>query len=248
MKDDSRDSGRQRLFRALRPGASRASVVVALLLALLGFAAVVQVRVNHADTDFSGARRQDLVELLDSLDAAAQRAQSEISDLQQTQRSLETNADANRVALEAARRQVETLGILAGTLPAVGEGVRITIDDPSGSVGSSTLVNAIEELRDAGAEAIEINDRVRLVAESAVVDTDSGVTVDGVGLRAPYVIDAIGSSHTLSDAVVFPGGLGDEVEALGGTVKVQELPNVEVSALHTPKEPQYAQPTSGSGG
>ena len=248
MSDDPRNSGRQRLVLAMRPGASRANVVVAVLLAVLGFAAVVQVRTNNADTDYTGARRQDLVELLDSLDAAAQRAQAEISDLQQTQRDLQSSADANQVALDEARRQVETVGILAGTLPAVGQGVRITIDDPSGAVGSSTLVNAIEELRDAGAEAIELNDRVRVVAETALVDSDNGVTVDGVELRAPYVIEAIGSSHTLGDAVDFPGGLGDEVKALGGSVEVQELSTMEISALHTPKEPQYAQPTSGSGG
>jgi uncharacterized protein YlxW (UPF0749 family) len=57
------------------------------------------------------------------------------------------------------------------------------------------------------------------------------------------VIEAIGSAHTLSDAVGFPGGLADEISSLGGKVTVQEDDSVEVDALHPVDQPQYSHPT-----
>ena len=60
------------------------------------------------------------------------------------------------------------LRILTGTVAATGPGVTLTIDDPDGSVTAATLLDGVEELRDAGAEAIEINDSVRVVASTCV--------------------------------------------------------------------------------
>jgi uncharacterized protein YlxW (UPF0749 family) len=217
-------------------------------MVLVGFGLVLQVRTTHSANDFAGARRGDLVELLDSLEAASQRTQSQIDSLEETKASLQSDTNRNQAALDAAREQVQVLGILAGTIPAQGPGVRITIADPSNAIGSSTLLNALEELRDAGAEAIELNDSVRVVAQTALVDLDNGVEVDGVQLQQPYVIEAIGSAHTLHAAVMFPGGLRDEVETFGATVKVRELSDVEIASLHQVEQPQYAQTVPQSGG
>jgi uncharacterized protein YlxW (UPF0749 family) len=242
------DDGRDRLIAAMKPRASRAQVVVAVLMVLVGFGLVLQVRTTHSTNDFAGARRGDLVELLDSLEAASQRTQSQIDTLEETKASLQSDTNRNQAALDAAREQVQILGILAGTIPAQGPGVRITITDPSNAIGSSTLLNALEELRDAGAEAIELNDSVRVVAQTALVDADDGVEVDGIQLQQPYVIEAIGSAHTLHAAVMFPGGLRDEVETFGGSVRVRDLSDIEIASLHQVEQPQYAQTVPESGG
>jgi uncharacterized protein YlxW (UPF0749 family) len=94
----------------LRPHASTASVVVAVLLALLGFAAVTQVRATESDTAYEGARRQDLVLLIDSLDAATQRAQADLADLQRTRRSLQADTSAQRAVLRQSRQQLRVQG------------------------------------------------------------------------------------------------------------------------------------------
>jgi uncharacterized protein YlxW (UPF0749 family) len=155
---------------------------------------------------------------------------------------LESTTDNRRAALQEARAEATTLAILTGTVPATGPGVVIRIDDPDGAVGAATMLNAIQELRDAGAESIEINDSARVVAQTYFADRDGSLTVDGDPLRPPYVIDAIGSPPTLSVAVVFPGGLEDEVRALGGTVEVQQVEAVDVTSLAEQRTPEYAQP------
>ncbi len=220
-----------------------AQLVVAVLLALLGFAAAAQIRLTHQDGSYAGQRREDLIELLDSLAAAAERTQKQIDELERTRSDLLSSSERREAAVEAANEQLAVLGILAGTLPAEGPGVTVTITDPSGAVTAASILNGVEELRDAGAEAIEINDRARVVASTAFVERDGVVLVDGHELRPPYVLDAIGSSHTLSEAVIFPGGLADEVSRLGGEVAVEEAAVVEVGSLHPVDPPEYAQPT-----
>jgi uncharacterized protein YlxW (UPF0749 family) len=235
----------RRTLRSLfagRPG--RAQIIVAVLLAALGFAAVVQVRLTRTDDNFTGARRDDLVTLLDSLSGAADRAQQQIGDLEQTRRDLLSTSQRRSAALAEERSRLSVLQILTGSVAAVGPGVTVTISDPGSAVTAPILLNGIDELRDAGAEAIELNNVVRVVASTSIVDRDGTIVADGTALQAPYVLDVIGSPHTLAEAVVFPGGLSDEVTSVNGKAAVTRAEVVKVTSLHTVAPPEYSQPTT----
>jgi len=236
------DTGRDRLVNALR-SPSRGQAVVGALLLVLGFAAVVQVRANDRDENFVGARQSDLIALINTLSLATDRAESEIVELEHTRDALRDDAESSQTALSVARQRAETLGILAGTLPAVGPGVRITVDARSGTIGTDQLLNGLEELRNAGAEAIEINDNVRVVAQTGLVDSPSqGLVVDGQPVQAPYVVDVIGDSSTLATALDFDGGFIEEVESVGGSVDVEKLDEVEIASVVRPEDPVFAKP------
>ena len=238
--------GRARLLEALRRPSSRGQATVAVLLAVLGFAAVTQVKANDKDDQYVGARQGDLVQYINNLSLASQRTEAEIARLEQTRDALRSDTRSRRTAVERAQQQADTLGIMAGTVPVVGSGVRVTVTDEKGGVGSNQLLEGLEELRDAGAEAIELNNRVRVVAQSSLKDVDGGVLVDGKVLRAPYVIEAIGSPHDLATALDFKGGFVDEVQRpdVDGKVETQETDNVEISTVVEPAAPQYAKPGS----
>jgi uncharacterized protein YlxW (UPF0749 family) len=235
-------------LRRLRAGfkPSRGQAIVAVVLALVGCVAVVQVRVNRADDGYQNARREDLIAILDGLGQNTRRLESEITDLEERKNSLSSSADKAQTARQQAEAQIRTLGILAGTMPAVGPGVRITLNDPQGKMTSSNLLDAIEELRDAGAEAIQVNGTVRVVASTDFVDDSPGIGVDGQKLTSPYTIEAIGESHNLAEAANFPGGLVSEVTGpqVGGTAEVNELDSVSITALHAPEEHRYARPAA----
>lgn len=235
-------TGRDRLSGALRKPGTRGQLTAAVLLALVGFAGVVQVQSNENDDDYAGARQEDLIQLLNSLAATSQRTEQEIAQLEQTRANLRSSTDSRRAALDQARQQASVLGILAGTAPAIGPGVRITIEDPTGAVGTDQLLNGLEELRDAGAEAIEINDAVRVIAQTALADGETGVVIDGRQLTPPYIIDAIGDPHTLTQGVEFTGGFIDGVEEVGGGVVVDPADNLEIATTREPEQPEYAEP------
>jgi uncharacterized protein YlxW (UPF0749 family) len=246
MPEPSKD-GRDRLREAMRPRISRAQALVGVLLAIVGYLGILQIRSEEAaNDDLAGARREDLLQLMDSLDAAATRVRTEIDDLERRRRDLQSSASSRRSAITEAREQVRSLGLLAGTLPATGPGIVVSIRDPQQSIGTSTLLNSMEELRDAGAEAIEINDSVRIVAQSAFVDVEGGVEVDGTLIRPPYRIEAIGDTHTLREAILFPGGLQDEVERLQGSVSISTSEDLDITSLYSHDAPKFATPSEGA--
>jgi uncharacterized protein YlxW (UPF0749 family) len=233
--------GRARLLSALRHPGSRGQVVAGLLLAALGFAGVTQVQANGKDDAYVGARQSDLVQYINSLDLASQRAERQITRLERTRDALGNDAQARRTALARARLQAATLGILAGTVPAEGPGVRVTVTDEGTGVGTNQLIDGLQELRDAGAEVIELNDKVRVVASTSLEDVGGGgVRIDGTTVKAPYVIEAIGDAHTLGSALDFTGGFIDEVRGVGGTVVVRQLRTVQITTVVDPRAPRYA--------
>lgn len=233
-------SAGQRLLRALiKPG--KGQVAVAILLAALGFTAVTQIRLYSSTDAYSGLPQSDLVEALSGLSAASAHAEAELTKLEQTRRSLQDSSDQGSVALEHARSELNTLGILAGTLPAVGPGLRIVVHDPHGRYSVGHLLDGIEELRDAGAEAIELNGQVRVVAQTSFAAGNGGILVDGRLVTAPYTLDVIGDPAQLIPALSFPGGFKDEVAEDGGTTTVTRLAAVHITVLRSGTQPQYAQ-------
>ncbi len=237
-------TGVERLRRSFfRP--SRGQAVVATLVGVLAFAAVTQVRLAGEDDPYSNLRESELIQTLNGLQAATRKAERDISDLEQTRDQLRSSTQRRTTALEQAQREVRTLGVLAGTLPARGPGIRITVEDPKGDLSLNHLLDGIEELRNAGVEAIEINDRARVIAQTSFEDDPEGVRVDGLALKAPYVIDAIGNPDTLAGALQFQDGFIDDVQRDNGSVTIKRPDRVDVTVTRTPVQPRYAEAVPG---
>jgi len=237
-------SGVDRLRRSfLSP--SRGQAVVGVLVGVLAFAAVTQVRLAGDDDTYSNLRESELIQALNGLQAASRRAERDINDLEATRDQLRSSTERRATALEQAQKEVQTLGVLAGTVPASGPGIQVTVEDPEGQLSLNHLLDGIEELRNAGVEAIEINDRVRVIAQTSFEEDPEGVRVDGVVLKPPYVIDAIGNADTLGGALQFQDGFTDDVERDGGSVSVKKADRVDVNVTRTPVRPRYAEAVPG---
>lgn len=230
------------LWRAARLRPSRSGVVVGVLAVLLGIAISAQVGQTR-QSGLESLRQGELVAVLDSVNQRSARLDEEITRLTAERDRLEREQGLDPTqARAAATERADALGILAGTVAARGPGVRITITDPGRTVGSATLLNAIQELRDAGAEAIQVGG-VRVVASSYVAEDPSGaVLVDGKPLPNPYAILAIGDAQTLASAMNIPGGVVETVRGVGATIAVSQQDGVRITALHTPVAPRYARP------
>ncbi len=225
-----------------RPG--RGQVLVGVILLVFGLVITLQIRSRAGQQDYSALRRTELVAILDDLTAESRRLEAEIAELRSTQQQLLSGADRQRVAREEAERRHRELSILSGAAPAVGEGIRVVITDPNQAVGETVLLNALEELRDAGAEVIEVNDRVRVVAASWIGGDGGQLTMDGVALQRPVVIDAIGEPHALTEALRYRGGLVSEIqdEKIGGTVSISASERIEIGSTREPSPPRFAKP------
>ncbi|SKC71263.1 DUF881 domain-containing protein [Krasilnikoviella flava] len=233
-------SGWRRLGAALRPRASRSQVLAGVLCAALGFALVVQVQQSASD-QLSSARQEDLVRLLDEVTDRAQQLGDEVSGLESTRDELESGSGQARSALELAEQRAESEGILSGRLPAQGPGVHVTIQDPGGSLKASQMFNVLEELRNAGAEVVELNG-VRLVTSTWFEDERAAIVVDGTALSSPYEWTVIGDPETMDRALEIPGGALATVRTAGAEASTTREDEVKITAVTPPQDPEFAQP------
>ncbi|MFD7924153.1 DUF881 domain-containing protein [Streptomyces sp. NPDC059740] len=237
-------TGRQRLAAGLwPPRVTRAQLIVAVLLFVLGLGLAIQVRSTSDNSALRGARQDDLVRILDELDNRSQRLTDEQRSLEGQKTELENSSDHAEEARKQTEAKERQLGVLAGTVAAEGPGITLTIDDPTHSVEADKLLDTIQELRAAGAEAIQVGD-VRIVADSYFSDVRGGVEIDGKRVTEPYRFQVIGKPQDLEPALNIPGGVVQTLEKEQAKVDVVRQEKITVDALRQAKRPDYARSSS----
>lgn len=231
---------------ASRRSRAVSTALVALLCGALGVAIVTQVQRTGSGDSLDSARPADLVVLLDNLQQREASLREEISTLQSTLGSLQADGQGSEAALAEAQQRTQSLAVLVGTVAATGPGLTLRLSDPGGAVGPDVLLDEVQELRAAGAEAMQVagsgGDAVRIGIDTAFTGRTGTVEVDGTPIRAPFTVTVIGDPPTMAAALNIPGGVVDTVSRAGGALDVQQQDRVEVSALRVPSEPQYARP------
>jgi uncharacterized protein YlxW (UPF0749 family) len=115
------------------------------LFVVLGFTLTAAIADNESESVLANARQSDLVSLLDDLAQREARLEAENSRLESARETLLGGDEYS--ALNEAKRRADALGVLAGSETIVGTGIEVSI---SGNLTASTLIDAIQELRDAG--------------------------------------------------------------------------------------------------
>jgi len=205
-----------------------AQLIIGVLAFALGLAFISVVHNNHGSLSLASATTAELVQILDGVTAERDRLQADIADLQQTRNDLLSGQTSQ--ALADAKTRAEQYAILAGTAKVRGPGILVTVQDATNAIDSSTLLDAVQELRDAGAESIQIGS-VRVIASTWFSNVQTGVSVSGTTLVSPYRILVIGNPQTLQTALRIPGGFLESVKALGGNASITAPPTVYINAV-----------------
>lgn len=226
------------LRRALTPHVGPTHLLVALLCAVLGFAAVAQIR-QQGDDPVAGMRQADLVELIGELGTREDELTTEKEELAEHLAELEDAASDSEAARQAAQERADTQEILAGTVPVTGPGLTLTVQDPAGTVTAQTLYSVLQELRNAGAEAVELGG-VRLGASSSITGEEGALRVDGTALTSPYRWQAIGDAAGMSTALGIPGGALAQLRSQGATATVTQEDDFTITTVREVSEPRWA--------
>lgn len=222
---------RQSPWRRLARGGRRTSggTFLAALLALgLGFAVVTQVRQNEK-SGLDALSQADLVALLANVNDQSARLENEMDDLKARKEKLAQGGDSAAVA--DARGRLDQMAVLNGTVKVKGPGILIEVDDTKREVTAANVLDAVQELRDAGAESIDVGGH-RVVASTWFTDVDGGPGVDGVKLEDEFTISAIGDPHTMATAMAIPGGVTDTLTQAGARVRVSEDTSMQITSVH----------------
>lgn len=217
-----------------------AGALIGALVLLLGFAIAVQVRSSAGDS-LATARSDDLVRILDDQNSRAVRLREQLAELQSTESQLKASGGQDSVALAQAQAQLAALRVLLGVVPATGPGVTLQITDPDRKLSAEDLLDVVQELRGAGAEAVQF-DTVRVGTNSSFADATDGVHLDGHALGRPYSVLAIGDPPTLDRALNIVGGVASTVRLVGGTATISQQAGVTIAATRSLPESSLAKP------
>ncbi|WP_022867806.1 DUF881 domain-containing protein [Schaalia vaccimaxillae] len=213
-------------------------LLLLVICAALGFALVTQVRAQREDP-LESLAEEDLVVLLNELNTQEDALRIQRNELQSQLASLEAASSQQEAAQEAARTAQQQARISAGQAAVTGPGVVMNVVDNQASLTSTQFVMTLGELRNAGAEAIELNGH-RLTVRSSFVSDESGIEVDGHKITSPYQWRVIGASGTISTALEIQAGSAAQMRAKGATVSISEEDSVLIESTVEPLVPQYA--------
>ena len=173
---------------------------VALVIGLL---LVGQLRSQARPIELSNLSAQELAELIETLNASNVELSEGLEELRAQVRDYETAAVRGQSDLTLSEEALLTISAIGGLVGVEGQGIEISAE---GSFDPIAVNDLIHELRNAGAEAIAIDD-VRITSRSVAVLGTSAIEIDGVEIGPSFVVRAIGSPDGLQAAIERPGGI-----------------------------------------
>jgi len=206
---------------------------------ILGFGLATQFRQTR-EADFSTLRQSELIEVLDQLTTRAERLRQDNAQLEHQLAELTDSRTQDEAARQAALDQAVTQGILAGTLPAQGPGVKITLEDPDGVLDTAMMAALVDELRNAGAEAIAVGPVRVTVSTWFAPNAPGGLLAEGESIGSPYRWLAIGDPTTLQGALGMAGGALAAMRTAGAKTEVSVEDQVVIEVIKTPGPAEYA--------
>jgi uncharacterized protein YlxW (UPF0749 family) len=215
-------------------------IAITAVLFLLGFLVVVQLRSQSADEALAALSVSELTELVANVTTRNNQLRQEISVLERQQESLTGLVTGGDTSAGQIRNDLNRVRAWSGAMGVRGEGVLVTV---SGPVPSDAVALLLNELRNAGAEAIAVGG-TRIVPGVVVTGSAGALVVNGVPLPDPVQITAAGQPPTLAGSLSRAGGPIAQLAARfpAVVVTVNDLDLVELPATNRDLVPEIGRP------
>ena len=219
-----------------------------ILGAMLGLSVRTQQAVRQATAATGAAISQKQVE----------DQQRTITALQERINKYEAGVSSSSAQTRALSDDLKSAKFLAGLTAVKGPGILVTLNDskksfpgglppgyaPPNIIHDTDINQIVNELKQAGAEAISVNDQ-RLVAVSAVRCAGPTVYVNNTMAAPPFIIKAIGDAKTMQAALNIPGGEADQVNHFDpAMLKSEAVKHLVIPAYSGVVQPKYAVPAT----
>ena len=214
---------------------------VAALAALLGFLAVGQLRGQAGVPGLSALTATELTQLIANLTTGNNHLRDEIAELTRQEANLAESHDRGETTVGALTADLARIRAWAGLTPVEGQGIAITVSGPIGGDGIEELLN---ELRNAGAEAIAVGG-VRVVAGVVVAGAPGALSIENAALGDAFEIRAIGSPQILTGTLTRTGGVVAQVGATYPDARLTVTPVETMTLPATERDlgPKEAEPS-----
>lgn len=223
-------------------GAPRSQALVAAVAFILGILVVVQIRSQAGNNTLAAMSSQDLTFLVANLNTRNDQLRGEIATLQSQLAALESGGSLGATSVNEIRAEIDRIRAWAGLDPVGGRGIEITV---SGPITASAVEDLVNELNNAGAEAIAVED-VRVVPGTVFGGGGGGdgISVDDTALGDPFTIQVIGTPDTLTGSLARAGGIIAQLAATDpdATIDVEEATEMVLPATTRNLVPSHGLP------
>ncbi len=215
-------------------------LTIAAVALVLGLLVVVQLRSQAGTAGLAQLSSQDLTVLVANLNARNDQLRTEVSSLELELGTLNQNRARGEVSIDEIRAELGRIRAYAGLDPVGGPGVTISISGPIDGAGVEELIN---ELRNAGAEAISTGG-IRVVTGVVVIGAPGAAAVDGRPLGGTFELSAIGAPEKLTGSLTRSGGVIAQLAATEPDVVVTVTPidRIELPATTRDLVPAHGHP------
>ena len=213
-----------------------ARLSVTAICLVLGLMLVLQLRTQ--DSARRTTRTDEWEFIIADLVDSNMRLREEVYTLQEQVEALR-DVEGGGGVLQSLVDEVNHLRIANGLVEVSGPGIVVELSDP---ISVLDLYDLINELRNAGSEALALNGH-RIVAWTAISSDGQQITVDGQPLQPPYRLEAIGDALTLEVALLRPGGLVSLLNQArrGNPITVHTREKLTLTVCEQPVQFVYAQ-------
>lgn len=237
-------------------GGNLMMLVITILFSFLLTLQLRSVKINtRITTDSATLRATELQQKLSQKMEENEKLAKQLLEYQEELQYFRDEAAKSGDLSTVLEQQLTKTEIIAGISDVSGPGVEITMEDSKIIVDTdpgvlseevylihdSDILMVINELRDAGAEAISLNGE-RLLATSEIRCAGSIVSVNNNRYASPYVIKAIGNPENLESALNLRGGVVDSLAQWGIHLKIEKKDNLVVNGYKGAIQFKYAVP------
>jgi uncharacterized protein YlxW (UPF0749 family) len=197
---------------------------VAMLIGMLG---VGQLNSQSRPIEVGRLSATELSTLIETLTARNRELRSGLADIRDQLRQYEVSGPQGESALQVSREDLRRITAFAGLGAVNGQGIVMSVDGNLDAIAVNDLVN---ELRNAGAEAIAV-DQVRITARSVASEGPRSIELDGVEVGEHFTIKAIGSPDGLLGAMERPGGIISQLKLfIKATIEITTAASLQLPA------------------
>ncbi len=191
-------------------------LTLTIAFASLGLLLSLQFKTHRAMVnDLNSQNNETLATIAKNLNSKYYQLIQEVWDLRTQLKLFEQSADQNKTVLEAMTREQQKLNIAIGSVPVKGPGLIITVPRTDLYFGYQDVIDIINELWNAGAEAVSVNG-MRINNNISILPTEelSTISLNNNTISYPYVIEAIGEPSNLEKGISIPSGIIDYLRTI----------------------------------
>ncbi len=201
------------------------------------FKTVENIDVAEIETMRESELREALAEWKEKYEEANEELTLTKEKIKEYQDAIESNEEAG----ELLESELKNAKMLLGVTDVEGGGIIITMSDNDNiTISSTDLMELVNELYSAGAEAISINNQ-RVVAMTDIVDVGEFIMVNGKRITSTYTIKAIGDLTYLQSALSIKNGYLDTYKTNGYTISMKTEENITIDKFDGEMTLDYVQ-------